>query len=161
MKSELSGIDIHFLVDEFQSLLSGKMDQIYQRDKDEFIFQVHVPNVGKKILRIIPGSLIYIASEKSQMPMRPPAFCIYLRKYLKGSRIRAIKQLSFERIIEFDLETKDQKYKLIVELFSKGNIVVCDEDYNIFSAMETQIWSDRSIKAKEIYKYPKREYDFP
>lgn len=160
MKSELSGIDIHFLVGEFQQLISGKIDQIYQKGIEEFIFQVHVPNTGKKMIRVIPGNLIYMASAKTEMPQRPPSFCVYLRKYLRGSRIRSIKQLGFERIMEIDLETKNQKYKLILELFSKGNIVVTDEDYLIFSAMENQVWSDRTIKAKETYKYPKREYDF-
>ena len=104
MKTELSSIDLHFLVDEFQALVGGKLDQIYQKAKEEFIFRIHIPNIGKRLLRIVPGSLIYLASEKGEMPERPPGFCVYLRKYLKNARIRSIRQIDAERILEFDIE---------------------------------------------------------
>ena len=158
MKSELSVMDLHFLVDEFQALIGGKIDQIYQKAKEEFIIRFHIPNVGKKILRIVPGGLIYLASEKGQMPVKPPGFCVYLRKYLKNARIRAIRQIGSERIVELDLETKDQRYKFIVELFSKGNVILTDDSFMIHSAMEQQVWSDRTIKPKFQYKYPAKEY---
>jgi len=159
MKTDLSVMDIHFLVPELRSLIGGKIDQIYQKGKEEFIFQVHIPNVGKKIVRILPGKLIYVASAKGQMPEKPPGFCLYLRKYLKSGRIRDIKQVGFERILEIDLDTKEQKYKLIIELFSKGNLVVCDESYLIYSAMESQVVSGRTIKPKMNYTFPKNDYD--
>ncbi|MBU0461125.1 MAG: NFACT family protein, partial [Nanoarchaeota archaeon] len=68
-------------------------------------------------------------------------------------------QLDLERIIELDLETKERKYKLVMELFSRGNLIICDEEYTIYSAMETQVWSERTVKAKLKYTYPKREHN--
>jgi predicted ribosome quality control (RQC) complex YloA/Tae2 family protein len=160
MKSDISSLELHFLLKELQPLISAKVEQIYQIAKDELIIQLHVPSKGKHILRIILGKLMYLASNKGDVPEKPPGFCLHLRKRLKNSRLRSLKQLGFERIIEFLFETKDQKFKLIIELFSKGNIVLCNEDNKIISVMERQEWKDRSIKPGEVYAYPKKEHDF-
>jgi predicted ribosome quality control (RQC) complex YloA/Tae2 family protein len=160
MKTEISSLELHYLLKELQHMISAKIEQIYQIGKEELILQLHVPGTGKRILRIILGKLMYIASNKGDVPEKPPGFCLYLRKKLKNARLRQLNQLGFERIIEFIFETKDAKFKLIVELFSKGNIILCDENNTILSVLERQEWKDRSIKPKETYQYPKKEFNF-
>ena len=160
MKTEISSLELHYLLKELQSLISAKLEQVYQIGKDELILQLHVPGVGKRILRIILGKLMYLASHKGEVPEKPPGFCLYLRKKLKNARLRELNQLGFERIVEFLFETKQAKFKLIIELFSKGNIILSDEQGMILSVLEKQEWKDRSIKPKEPYKYPKKEYNF-
>ena len=156
MKAELSSLDLHFLVQELKSLINGKIDQIYQSGKDELVLQTHSASLGKKILRILPGGLVYLASTKPETPIRPPGFCTYLRKYLKNARIREVKQIDFERVLEFVVETKEQKYRIIIELFNKGNIIICSEEYIIFSALNQKVWTDRVSETK-TYVYPSRE----
>ena len=160
MKLELAALDLHFLIGEFQELIGGKVEQIYLKGKEELVLSLHLPNVGKRILRILIGKLAYLARQKGEMPERPASFCVYLRKYLKNARIREIRQLGFERIMEISLETKTQRYNLIAELFSKGNVVLCDDSYNIFSTLDVQHWKDRTIKAKSVYDYPKKSFNF-
>lgn len=158
MQKELSSLDLHYLIDEFQVLIGAKIEQIYQIGKEELFFQFHVPSKGKHLLRVQLGKLIYFATSKTGIPEKPPGFCVYLRKRLKNARLREIKQVGFERVIEILLETKDQKYKLIIESFSTGNIILCDESNTILSPLERQEWKDRSIRSKEIYKLPAREH---
>ena len=43
---------------------------------------------------------------------------------------------------------------MICEFFSKGNVILCDENYVIISALQVQLWKDRKVKAKEVYQYP-------
>jgi predicted ribosome quality control (RQC) complex YloA/Tae2 family protein len=160
MKTELSSIELHYIIKELQSLISAKVEQIYQVAKDELIIQLHVPSTGKKILRIMLGKLMYLASAKPSVPEKPPGFCLYLRKRLKNARLRELKQIGFDRIIEFSFETKDAKYKMIIELFSKGNIIICNEENKIVSVLERQEWKDRSVKPGEPCKYPKKEVSF-
>ena len=50
-------------------------------------------------------------------------------------------------------------YEVVVELFSKGNIILCDEDMNIISPLEIQKWKARTIRPKEDYKFPEARVD--
>ncbi len=160
MKSDISSLELHYLLDEFKPLIGGKVEQIYQLGKEEMIFQLHVPNLGKSILRCILGKFIYIASSKGDMPDSPPGFCLFLRRKLRNARLRSITQLAFERAVEFVFETKEAKFRLIIEVFSKGNVILCDEKGIILSALENQEWKDRSIKPKSHYNPPKKDLNF-
>lgn len=153
-------MELHYLLGELQGLVSAKLEQVYQVGKEELILQLHVPAIGKSILQIVLGKLIYLASSKGEVPEKPSGFCLYLRKKLKNARLRSISQLGFERIIEFMFETKEAKFRLVVELFSKGNVVLCNEQSIILSALENQEWKDRSVRPKEPYRYPEKEFNF-
>ncbi len=159
MKTEMTSLELHFLLKELQELISAKVEQIYQIGKEELVLQLHVPSKGKRILRIVLGKLMYIASNKGEVPEKPHGFCLFLRKKLRNSRLRELRQLGFERIVEFLFETREQKFRLVIELFSKGNIVLCDELGMILSALEQQKWKDRTIMPKHQYDYPKKEYN--
>ena len=82
MKKELAAFDIHFIVDEFQSLIGGKVDKVFQPVREEVILQLHIPNSGKKLLRIMTPNFIYLSSKKPKSPQNPLGFCSFLRKYL-------------------------------------------------------------------------------
>lgn len=160
MKSDLSSLELHYLLKEIQPLVSGKLEQVYQIGKEELILQFHVPSQGKHILRIILGRMMYLASAKGDVPDKPHGFCLYLRRKLKNARLRELNQLGFERIVEFIFETKEAKFRLVIELFSKGNIILCDENNTILSVMQQQEWKDRSLKPKQLYIYPEKEFNF-
>jgi len=154
MEYQLSGVDLYFLTQEFQELVSGKIDKIYQIDKKELLFNFHVPGIGKKSLRIKVPDFIYLTLKRPKTPETPPGFCMFLRKRLGNSRLREVSQIGLERILKLVFETKDSKYILFIELFSKGNMVLCDMDMNIIQPLEWQKWKDRMIKTKGVYKLP-------
>jgi predicted ribosome quality control (RQC) complex YloA/Tae2 family protein len=150
----LSSIEIRYIVQEIQFLLDSKVDQIYQPNTEELILALHKTNHGKKLLRLVPGTCLYLASKKSPSPTEQLNFCKYLRKRLLNSRLKSIEQKNMERIVELHFESKDSKFILITEFFSKGNIIFCDSEYNILSALQFQSWKDRTIKTKVKYEYP-------
>ena len=160
MKFELSSLDVHYLEQELQVVTLGKLDRIYhaKESKNEFLFAFHVTNQGKKFLRIILPSLLFLDEVKESFG-EPTGLCMMLRKYLEGSRLKSIRQHEFERIIvmEFDakIEGKNKTFFVIVELFSKGNIIFCDEKFTILNVLETQHWVDRDVARVQTYKYPK------
>ncbi|HII71276.1 TPA: hypothetical protein HA265_00805 [Candidatus Woesearchaeota archaeon] len=164
MKTEISSLELHFLVEELQSLVSSKVEQIYQVQEEggdlEFLFQFHLPGEGKRLLRIIMGKVLYLASNKGEAPDKPPNFCLYLRKKLKNARLRSISQEGFERVVNMLFETKDAKFNLHIELFSKGNMILADESDTVLSALQYQEWKDRSIKPKKPYVPPQRGFNF-
>ncbi len=157
MKKELTSLEIRFLVRELQSLVDSKIDQIYQPNHEELLLQLHVTGTGKKLLRIMLPSVIFLTKEKPEMPKQILPFAEFLREFLNNSRIRTVKQVKNERIIEIIAE-KERKYSLFIELFSKGNIILTYED-TILMALKVQKWKNRTIKKGKKYLAPVNKYD--
>jgi predicted ribosome quality control (RQC) complex YloA/Tae2 family protein len=119
--------------------------------------QFFVSGKGKQQLLINAGSYIYLTDFK--LPSQEPSdFCMYLRKKLSNARLVEINQFGFERIIEFKFQTKQGIFSLVIEMFSKGNILLIKEN-KILSAIEYQKYSTRTIKPKENYIYPKKDFN--
>lgn len=153
---ELSFIDLEKIIQEIQFLIDGKIDQIYMPAKKELLLQIHVPNIGKSILRILVPNFIYLTEFKPEGNF-PPGYCMFLRKKLLNSRIRDIRLLENERVVVFTLTTKDSEYELFVEFFLKGNVILC-QDNKIISPLENQNWKDRTVRGGIKYILPKKEY---
>jgi len=77
-------------------------------------------------------------------------FIKFLKKKLYNQKIQDVKRDKDNRLLYFVLD----KYILIVEFFSKSNIILTDKDFKIISARENETWKDRVIKKNEIYKFP-------
>lgn len=92
------------------------------------------------------------------MPQTPMGYCAFLRKYLDNARVREVKQKGFERIIEFVFEKKE-KFVLLVEMFSSGNMILCKENYTMLSPLEGQDWRCRSIRKGLKYEFPPERED--
>jgi len=158
VKTQLSSLEIAALTKEFQILINAKIDQIYQPDKKEFLISVHIPRKGKQFIKIQLPSFIYLTPNKTEMPS-PTEFCLTLRRYLNNSIIKKIRQINAERIIEIELE-KEDKFKLIIELFSKGNLLLTNQQNQILALLEKQRWGERELKLKEIYLGPPSSFNY-
>jgi len=77
-----------------------------------------------------------------------------LRKRLKGCFIRAVSQHAFDRIVEVELEGGDASFILAFEVFSKGNVILCDRERKIIGLLEWQKWRDRKLGVGQAYEYP-------
>jgi predicted ribosome quality control (RQC) complex YloA/Tae2 family protein len=157
-KKSIAGVELTALVNELQFLVKGKVSQIYHQDKKELVLQLHAPGQGKRLLKIVPGKFLCLTDLKNP-PLRPSGFCMQLRKYLSNAFIKKIYQKDAERIVIFELEKKGP-YVMILELFSKGNIILTDEKYNIIGTLERQIWKDRVVKNKEKYVFPEPQVNW-
>lgn len=152
VKKTISSLELAALVNELQFLSHGKVSQIYHQENEEFVLQLHAPGEGKQLLKIVPGKFLCLTDNK-EVPLRPSGFCMQLRKYLSHATINKIYQQESERIVVFELE-KLTMFFLIVELFSKGNIILTDKDYMIITVLDRQIWKDRTVKPGEKYLFP-------
>lgn len=159
MKNEISSLELHYLIRELKILEGSKIDRIYHSKSTpkELVIGCHITGQGKKILRTILPSIIFLDDTKDASDS-PTGFGMMLRKYLEGGRIKSIEQKDFERVITITLENKKDSeiyvYIIVLELFSKGNIIFCDGSMKILNILEEQSWKDRTLKRNEIYKYP-------
>lgn len=154
MKEGLSSIDIGILAREFdQELKSGRIERIYQISERELKIRVYVRNKGSLDLIITPR-YVCITKYERKAPRVASSFAMQLRKYLNGAFIKSVSQHKFDRIIEFELEKKDTRFFLVAELFSRGNVILCDSNRRIIGLLEWQKWSDRKLGVSNEYKYP-------
>ncbi len=152
-KKSISSLELAALLEELQFLKKSKLTQIYHQEEQELLFQFHVPNKGKQLLKIVPGKFLCHIPLKEETPLKPSSFCMQLRKYLSNAFVKDVWQKDAERIVVFNLE-KEEKFTLIIELFSKGNIILVDDKGEIITALERQIWKDRVVKPGEKYLFP-------
>ncbi|MEE9323195.1 MAG: ribosome rescue protein RqcH [Candidatus Aenigmarchaeota archaeon] len=156
-KSEITSLDLRFLVKELKdTLVEGIVRKIYQyeyrldkKKSHQFLFEVFVKNKGNQWL-YVDKNKIFLTTYKKPSPMKPPDFCLFLRKHMNNSKILGIRQHEFDRIVE----VRTEKNILIIELFSDGNLILCDNDYKIIMPLYIQRWKDRDLKPKIQYKYP-------
>lgn len=151
MQSEITALELKYLVKELQVLVGSRVDTIYQ--PDEFYIQVHKASVGKMLLRVEKNA-IWLTQKKPQMPPTQKNFCQLLRKMLEGKKITKIEQIDGERIIRIAFETQAEKKQLFIELFGKGNMILADENGIVHAATEERAWKDRTTKRGLAYKLP-------
>ncbi|MCK4496715.1 MAG: NFACT family protein [Candidatus Aenigmarchaeota archaeon] len=151
-KTEITSLDLKFLVKELRENLTGGMfRKIYQYGgkTKQFLFEIFVPAKGAFWL-YADGKKIFLTKRKKAIPQEPPSFCMFLRKHLMGKKILDVKQHDFDRIVE----VSTAESILIFELLSPGNVILCDTSYEVIMPLQVQRWRDREIRPKSPYKYP-------
>ncbi len=134
------GLVINAMTQELcEKIVNSRIDKIHQPEKDEILLKLRgTKNANTKLLLCVNNSHPYItlSDHKKENPLSPPMFCMLLRKHIGGGKIVDIKQLDFERIIIFSIESYDELgnlniKKLIVEIMGKhSNIVLVDSNDN-------------------------------
>ena len=159
MRKGLSAIELKHVVDELQVLAGSRVVKIYNPELNDFYFQVYGREGGKRLLRVLVPGFIYLTTFRILTEEKPHSFLQSLRKWLDGAFVSEIKQPRLERIVEIVFTSKEERFILILELFAKGNIVLCKEDYTIISCQTNTKFSDREIRSKLIYKFPRQSVD--
>ncbi len=149
--------DVARLVRELEPALGARIDKIYH-EADAFFLVTRRPAEEKRMMAIVLPQSVFWCSKKPESGV-PGAFCEHLRTLLEGAHIESIIQHGLERIIELVLSHKDGARRLIIELFSTGNLIVCDEKGTILLPYRSQEWKDRAIKRGIAYQLPPQKHN--
>ena len=79
------------------------------------------------------GFRCHLTSYARTTAAAPSAFVIRLRKYLRTRRVTAVSQIGTDRIIE--LQFSDGQYRLFLEFYAGGNLVLTDKDLTILALL--------------------------
>ncbi len=151
MKTSITSFDLRVLVAEWQGLLGGHVDKVYQRE-DELMFRINVPGRGKVELYSKAARWLCL-HEVEDKPESPPSFAQTLRRLLDNARVTAVEQRGLDRIAVFRVERGPERFDIVFEVFSKGNLVLVREG-TIIAAMFPQKFKDRAVQVGEPYVYP-------
>lgn len=147
------------------SIIGGRIEKIYQPQKEEIVIQIH--NAGKKFRLLLSSNAsntrVHITQASYDNPSTPPNFCILLRKYLLGGRITCLSQPGLERILEFNIESANEigditLKTLVIEVMGKhSNIILLNQNRKIIDAIKHIDFS--TSRLREVLSG--RDYDYP
>lgn len=143
------------VVSELKTLAQGgRIEKIYQPERDEIILQMRTLAGGKRLL-INAGSncpRIGFTSVQRENPMQAPMFCMLLRKHLTGASLSDIEQIGFERVVKLAFDTRDEmgydcKKYLIAEVMGKySNLIFADEKMKVIASLKTVDFTTSSLR---------------
>lgn len=149
-----------------ETLVRGKIEKIYQPEKEELVLYVRTREGRKKLYLSCATSHCgaYISEEEFTNPPTPSAFCMLLRKHLQGSVLLDIYQKDCERILEFSCETFDElgvrgTKRLIIEIMGKhSNIIFVDDEKETVLDAIKRVSIDVSRERQLLPGFP---FDYP
>lgn len=123
-------------------LVDGKIDKVYQPERDELILSVRTRGGTYRLLLSANASnpRIHLTTIQRENPMSPPMLCMLLRKHLTGAVITDITQQAFDRVIRINARTRDElgdicTRSLIIEIMGRhSNIILTDGDNKILDS---------------------------
>lgn len=150
MKNSMSSADLRVCISELQNLIGARVEKIYHHIPDEIRFKLRAE--GRKDLVVEAGRRIHLTKFPREASRLPSSFAMLLRKHLAGFRLENIEQHEFDRVAVLTFRgwrEEERTYRVVVELFSKGNVILCDENFNIIMPLKSKIF-----KAGDTYKFP-------
>jgi predicted ribosome quality control (RQC) complex YloA/Tae2 family protein len=148
----LDGLVLHAIKSELEEkLIGGRLDKIYQPEDNILTLRFRQPGENIELLLSAhpQDPRIHITEEDRENPLRPPAFCMLLRKHLEYGRLRKIEQPDFERIIKLYIDSKNNEGKIetkiiLMEIMGRhSNIILLNKDKQILDSIK-RVTSDMS-----------------
>lgn len=118
-----------------ENLVGGRVDKIYQQEKDEILLNIHNKSINYKLVLSASSNnpRIYITNYSKKNPQAPPMFCMLLRKHLSGGIVLNIEQYELDRVVFIDISSLDElglptEKRLIIEIMGKhSNIILIEK----------------------------------
>ena len=163
-------------IEENRDFFTGsRIQKIQQPTRRELLFTLRNNGNSRKFyVNINPQfhHLCFINKETEarrflEIPLKPPMFCMQLRKYLENAKIVKVNQPNHERIFEIYIETFNELQEkielcLAIELMGKhSNIVLYNADTNIIIGCAHNVGSEKSREREMAgtlpYIYPPKQ----
>ncbi|MEM3693564.1 MAG: ribosome rescue protein RqcH [Candidatus Bathyarchaeia archaeon] len=154
LKEAMGSFEIAAAVAELRNLiLDAFIDNIYDLSDQAFLLRVR--KAGKTLEIILEaGRRVHITNYSLPRPLKPSGFCSLLRRCLRGGMIKSLEQRGFDRIVILEVLRKEGSYKLILELFDRGNIILVNPQNLIEGALFYRRMRDRDVHPKALFSYP-------
>ncbi|KAF2230376.1 hypothetical protein EV356DRAFT_343768 [Viridothelium virens] len=133
MKQRFSSLDVQVIAHELSNnLTSLRLSNAYDLSSRIFLLKFHKPDHREQLL-IESGFRCHLTSFSRTTATEPSGFISKLRKFLKTRRVTSVSQIGTDRIIE--LRFSDGQYRLYLEFYAAGNIVLTDAELNVLALL--------------------------
>ena len=144
---QFSSVDLMKIMEEAKVVDNSRIDSVYCDGKN-FVFHFYVTSKGKYFLKFEPGKACYFISEKEGE--KKNGFVQYLNKLFANKRVDYARQIGSERAVEISIGD----YKIYIELFGKGNVIV------VKNGLVENFFENQKLEKGQKYASSKREFDF-
>ena len=151
MKQRFSSLDVKVIAHELsRALVSLRIANIYDLSSRIFLFKCAKPGARQQLL-VDSGFRCHLTAFSRAAASAPSAFVTRLRKYLKSRRITSVTQIGTDRVVE--IAFSDGQYRLFLEFFAAGNIILTDKDYTVLGLLRQVAEGDEDVDVKLGSKY--------
>ncbi|WP_239710882.1 MULTISPECIES: NFACT RNA binding domain-containing protein [unclassified Mammaliicoccus] len=159
------GLFTRKIVEDIQSLVSGRIHKIAEPSSDTIILTIRSERKNKQLLLSTHAnfSRFHLTTEKYDNPFDPPMFLRVLRKHLDGGIIQSITQIGNDRLVEIDIHSRDEigdlrKRTIVLEIMGRhSNIILIDGERKIIDGFKHHTPNTntaRTIMPGFKYEYP-------
>ncbi|EXJ91181.1 hypothetical protein A1O1_04290 [Capronia coronata CBS 617.96] len=146
MKQRFSSLDVKVIAAELAtSLTTLRVSNIYDLSSRIFLFKFAKPGRREQLI-VDSGFRCHLTSFSRTAATAPSAFVSRLRKYLKSRRVTNVAQIGTDRVIEITFS--DGQYRLYLEFFAAGNIIVTDAQLNVLALLRQVSEGDQDVDVK-------------
>ena len=151
------GITLAGVIDELKDAIEGAfIQQIHQPSPEILTLELYSPAQKQKHKLLIVASgdaRLHLTAQRFENPLTPSAFCMLLRKHLRGGVLEAIEQPDLERIADLIVKKRDERYVLRAELLgNRGNVVLLRGE-EVLGALKSSVGS-RVFRPHARYEPP-------
>ena len=155
----MSGLDLRAIAGELSEMVGSHCKRCYQPHYEQVVLRLRAKSGGNTDVVLVRGKRIYTSQRDRPMPLYPPPFAMVLRKSLTNSRLKAVEQIGFDRVLRFVFENSHGIFHLYVEVFRDGNIILTDGDDVIIQPLTHATYADRTLKKGVVYTPPPAAQD--
>ncbi|KAK3066125.1 hypothetical protein LTR53_017648, partial [Teratosphaeriaceae sp. CCFEE 6253] len=135
MKQRYSSLDVRVIAHELSNtLVSLRLANIYDLSTRIFLLKFAKPDHREQLL-IDSGFRCHLTAYARATAAAPSPFVARLRKFLRTRRVTKVQQVGTDRVIE--IHFSDGLYRLFLEFYAGGNIVLTDADLTILGLLRT------------------------
>ncbi|EME81343.1 uncharacterized protein MYCFIDRAFT_114319 [Pseudocercospora fijiensis CIRAD86] len=135
MKQRFSSLDVKCIAHELSnSLTTLRLANVYDLSTRIFLLKFQKPEHREQLL-VDSGFRCHLTKFARATAAAPSPFVARLRKFLKTRRCTAVKQIGTDRVIE--LQFSDGAYRLFLEFYAGGNIVLTDNELTILALLRS------------------------
>ncbi len=159
MREQSSSFDVARIVRELSELVGARARKAYQPHYEQVVLRLNRKGVPSTDLVIVRGRRVYTSQRDRPMPSKPSQFAMVLRKHLNNSRLIAVEQFGFDRVIQLTFEHGGGRLRLVIELFRDGNVLLLDDSGVIIQPLTHAKYASRSLKKGVAYTPPPETID--
>lgn len=133
---------------------AARVDKVLMPTPDEVVLQLHAARKTMRLSLNASGNAprMTFTAETKENPLRPPMFCMLLRKHLTSATLTAVRQEGFERVARLCFSSRDEMgyaedLYLIAEIMGKySNLMLLDASDRILGALRVVDFSTSRLR---------------
>lgn len=155
MKQRFSSLDVKVIAQELsRALCTLRLANVYDLSSRIFLLKFAKPDQRGSLV-VDSGFRCHLTSFTRPTAAAPSAFVVRLRKFLRTRRVTAVSQVGTDRIIE--IQFSDGQYRLFLEFYAGGNIVLTDKDLGVISLLRIVAEEQEQLRVGLKYSLENRQ----